>query len=103
MVSKIRKIKLKKIIGNLLGKLPKLWHGWNVHLEIFSDVLKQKKILASISFSEQIFYRKQWSDAPEGSIKEISFNSPNYQPGEISSLTFSEEDKDYIVKHCFSS
>ena len=34
-------------------------HEWNSHLEIF------RKILGDICFSEQIFYRKQSSGAPD--------------------------------------
>ena len=37
----------------------KVVHDWKFHLEIFSRVPKQKKILGNICSSKQIFYRKQ--------------------------------------------
>ena len=62
------KIKLQKIIGNLLARLDELQivHEWNGHLEIFSRVTK---ILGKICFSEQIFYRKQSLDALDQSCE----------------------------------
>ena len=52
------KIKLQKIVGNLLYKFRKLYMNGTV-IRKFVAVLKQKKILGSICFFEQIFYRKQ--------------------------------------------
>ena len=46
------------IVGNLLDKFQKLYMK-------FVAVLEQWKILGNISFSEQIFYRKQLLGAPD--------------------------------------
>ena len=43
----------------------KVVHDWKFHLEIFSRVPKQKKILGNICSSKQIFYRNQSLGAPE--------------------------------------
>ena len=42
----------------------KLVHEWNGRLGPFLAVLKKKKIIGSIFFSEQVFYRKQSLGAP---------------------------------------
>ena len=52
------KIKLQKIVGNLLDKFRKLYMNGTV-IRKFVALLKQKKILDNIDFFEQIFYRKQ--------------------------------------------
>ena len=52
------KIKLQKIVGNLLDKLQKLYMHWTVMSKCLA-VLKLKKILVNVYFSQQIFYRKQ--------------------------------------------
>ena len=61
---KIWKIKPQKIVGNLLYKLRKLYMN-ETFIYKFLAVLKKKKILGNVCFSEQIFYRKQSLGAPE--------------------------------------
>ena len=57
------KIKIQKIVGNLLDRFRNLYVNGTV-IRKFVAVLKQKKILGNICFFEQIFYRKQWLGAP---------------------------------------
>ena len=57
------KIKLQKIIGNLLAWLDELWKLYMNGMVIQKILAKWKKILGKICFSEQIFYRKQSLDA----------------------------------------
>ena len=58
------KIKPQKIVGNLLHKLRKLYMN-GTFIYKFIAVLKKKKILGNICFSEQILYRKQSLGAPD--------------------------------------
>ena len=52
------KIKLQKIVGNLLDKLPKIVHEWNGHLEIFSLPQAIENSRQFLLFRTDI-YRKQ--------------------------------------------
>ena len=58
------KIRLQKIVADLLEKLRKLYMN-RIAIYKFLAVLKQYKILGNICFSEQTFYRKQSLGAPE--------------------------------------
>ena len=60
----MRKIKLQKIVGNLLDMLRKLYVNETV-IQKFVAFLKLQKILGNFCFSEQIFYRKQSLGAPD--------------------------------------
>ena len=63
------KIKLYKIIGNLLDEVQTLYmHERNGLLELFSRPQVIENI-GNISFSEQIFYRKQSLGAPVSLVK----------------------------------
>ena len=63
------KIKLYKITGNLLDEVQTLYmHERNGLLELFSRPQVIENI-GNISFSEQIFYRKQSLDAPVSLVK----------------------------------
>ena len=55
---KYEKLNLRNFVGNLLDKLGKLYMD-GTFIYKFLAVLKQKKVLGNICFSEQIFYRKQ--------------------------------------------
>ena len=59
------RIKLQKIVGNLLDKLRKLYLNGTL-FQKFLAVFKQQNVVGNICFSEQIFYRKQSLGAPEG-------------------------------------
>ena len=52
------KLKLGNFVGDLLDKLGKLFMD-GTFIYKFLAVLKQKKVLGNICFSEQILYRKQ--------------------------------------------
>ena len=85
-----KKIKLQKIVGNLLDKLRKLYmNGTSIQKFLTGStwcktaqkvpsnrppLLVLQKILGNISFSEQIFYRKQSLGAP---VHITVLNSPN--------------------------
>ena len=57
------KIKLQKIVGNLLFKLRKLYmNGTAIQKSLV--FLKPQKILGNVCFSEQIFHRKKSLGAP---------------------------------------
>ena len=59
------KIKLQKIVGNLLDKFTKIKHEWNGHLEICSRASSSnRKFSAMFASPKQIFYRKQSLGAP---------------------------------------
>ena len=58
------KIKLQKIVGNLLDKLRKLYMNGMV-IQKFLAFLKLQKIVGNYCFSEQIFHRKQSLGAPK--------------------------------------
>ena len=62
--TEMRKIKLQKILGNLLDMLGKLKMNETV-IQKFSAFLKLQKILGNFCFSEQTFYRKQSLAAPD--------------------------------------
>ena len=55
------KIKTQKIVGDILPS--KIVYEYMV-IETFLAILKSKKILGNICFSEQIFYRKQSLGVP---------------------------------------
>ena len=57
------KLKLQKIVGNLLARLDELRKLYMKGMVIQKFLAKWKKILRKICFSEQIFYRKQLLDA----------------------------------------
>ena len=53
----MRTIELKKIVGNLLDMLRKLYmNGTVVYSRKFLAFLRLKKFLGNLCFSEQIFY-----------------------------------------------
>ena len=57
------KIKLQKIVGNLLARLDELRKLYMNGMVIWKFLAKWKKILGKICVSEQLFYRKQSLDA----------------------------------------
>ena len=57
------KIKLQKIVGNLIARLDDHQKLYMNGMVIQKILAKWKKILGKICFSEQIFYRKQSLDA----------------------------------------
>ena len=59
----MRKIKLQKIVKNLLARLDELRKLYVNEMVIKKFLAKGKKFLGKICFSEQIFYRKQSLDA----------------------------------------
>ena len=63
LASEMGKIKLQKIIGNLLDKLRKLYMNGTV-IQKFLTFLKLQKTLSNFCFSEQIFHRKPSLGAP---------------------------------------
>ena len=58
------KIKLQKIVENLLDKLRKLYMN-GTFIQKFLAFLKLQQIVGNFCFSEQIFHRKQSLGAPE--------------------------------------
>ena len=63
LVSEMGRIKLQKIVGNLLDKLRKLYMNGTV-IQKFSTFLKLQKTLSNFCFSEQIFHRKPSLGSP---------------------------------------
>ena len=61
--SEMGRIKLQKILGNLLDKLRKLYMNGTV-IQKFLTFLKLQKTLSNFCFSEQIFHRKPSLGAP---------------------------------------
>ena len=58
-----------KLVGNLfIREASEIVHEWNGHTQIFSC---PQVIENSICFSEQIFYRKQSSGAPDVSLSSL--------------------------------
>ena len=59
-----------KLVGNLfIREASEIVHEWNGHTQIFSCLQVREN---SICFSEQIFYRKQSSGAPDVSLSSLS-------------------------------
>ena len=84
MGSKMREIKLQKIVENLLDKLRQLYLNGTVNQK-FLVVLKQKEIVGNICLiSERIIYRKQSLGAPESCAKITS------HPGESGRFPFNK-------------
>lgn len=83
-----------KLVGNLfIREASEIVHEWNGHTQIFSCLQVREN---SICFSEQIFYRKQSSGAPDVSLSSLcrAWNEYRHQ---MSNRLLVVDPSDYIV------
>ena len=73
--AKYEKNNLQKISGNFLDRLRKLYLNRTLIQKLLA-VFNQQKILGNISFSEQIFHRKQTLGSPDSCCSLIQISEP---------------------------